>query len=202
LPKNIAFLLLLCLAIGPLAPSFAAAANISITGKPAEFNPGESFDIFVRVDDVTDLAFYGVDLSLESTSGTPGVDFSMEATRPPDGDYVFGSGADPFNFFANAFTAGPIAILAISDFLDDPLGSVDVPPAPSLIARVTIHTSANVGDLKIGFDFVDLGDPAGGIIPAMTFGDGTIPAIPEPSTWLLALLAFGALFVGRRSRCA
>jgi hypothetical protein len=176
-------------------------AGLMISGLPSSFTPGDDFEFVVTLDeDVTGLIGFGVTLSMESTSGSPGTDFAFSAVRPDDADYVFGPlGID---FRANPITDPTNAFLNVSDF-DFP--AVDV-TAPKQLAVVTVATTPSAGDLNIDFDFNSL-STLSGEVELPTSGGGPVTAIPgsapipEPSS--LAIFALGSIVmagVGVRRR--
>jgi hypothetical protein len=164
----------------------------------------------VRLPAISNLGSYNIDLVLESTVGTAGVDFFFDvaATVPASMNYVFPSSA---NFFdAVNVDSQSRHRITLTDF--DLVGIDVVPAANDRVAAVVIQTAATFsGQLALFADtdglILDTPDITPTPVPGFDSlrsdiaegGTSQLPAVPEPTTQLLCLacILFGSHFLRR-----
>jgi hypothetical protein len=192
--------------------SASAGIMLTLDDLPGSYTPGEDFSFQVRLEGVTGLNSFFIELRIRADGGTPDVDFSLNTTLTgaPSSGYVFGD-HDSFGFEAGSVVLGNDLIVSLSDFLtsDD---EVDVISGVNdIVATVFISTTRNVGNLRIEFDteFLELLDAEFLPVPgfdelelspfAVVAAPTQTAVIPEPRSGLLWLIAFlSMLAVGRR----
>jgi hypothetical protein len=148
-----------------------------------------------------------------SVPGASGITFSVADTLTANNPYIFGanSSAPPLSFDAfpnTGFTASDIYTIASAGVALAPgqtvgLGRVTFDVAPSATGIIPVALVPNFTDSLLDPD----GDP---ILGTYQFLDGSIEvvtaAVPEPSSFVLALLGITAAYLGRayraRSRAA
>lgn len=208
---NVIAVCLLC--FGFFSNPASAGIMLSFYDVPTSYTPGEDFAFQVRLEGVTNLNSYFIELRIRADRGAPSVDFSLNAdlTRPPLSRYLFGEDDSLFDFLANSVVEDDDLIVSLSGFLLVPGDEVDViSDANDLVATVVISTTRNVGNLTIEFDttFLELVDadfePVPGLDSEISLGSLVVSptqtaVIPEPHSRLLWLIAFlSILGAGRR----
>jgi hypothetical protein len=191
--------------LGVLTLPAAGAPIQLIEGLPSEYKPGDPIAFEVRMPAITNLGSYNIDLVLESSTGTAGVDFYFDvaATQPASAHYVFLSTA---NFFdaANVDSASRHR-LTLTDF--DLEGMNAVPGTNDRVATVVLQTlSSFFGHLALSVDteglILDTPDsptPVSGFdtlqADIAASGVSVIVPVPEPSVaFMTAAAIIGALF--------
>lgn len=182
----------------------SAGIMLILDDLPGSYTPGEDFSFQVRLEGVTNLNSYFIELRIRAVGGTPDVDFSLntDLTGPPVSRYVFGDDDTLFDFFANSNVESNDLVISLSDFLwsDD---EVDVISGVNdVVANIVISTTRNVGNLTIEFDttWLDLSNADFGPVPgfdelgllslSVVVAPSQTAAIPEPRSGLLWLIAF------------
>lgn len=197
--------------------SVASADPILTVGTvPLDYVPGGSFTLDVTLSGAEQLNSYFIELFLTADFGVAGVDFFFDDAAtigPSDPSYVFG--INGMFFSAVAGVDGAAAVLSLSDALTNPFDTVDtVLGINDLIARVTVRTTGNVGNLVVGINTTtsppDLLDPIFDpipdfadllVTPPQQIAPDTTTAVPEPiSLVLLCTGAFGLLGYRRLAR--
>jgi hypothetical protein len=170
-----------------------------IEGLPSSYTPGQPVAFDVRLPAITELGSYNIDLVLESTSGTAGVDFFFDvaATAPTVTNYIFPSAV---NFFDAVNIDSPSQHrITLTDF--DVAGVNVIPGANDRVATVVFQTTSNFdGPLSVfvAAPLLILDTPNVVPTPVPSFdaiqddiaaaGPIDLTPVPEPST-----LYFGAV---------
>ncbi len=180
---------------------------------PTTYVPGEPIEFQLRLPAISNLGAYQIDVLVESSAGTAGVDFTFDlpSASAATSGYVFSSSA---NFAAATNVEGPNRQrLTLTDFFLD--GTDVVPGGNDLISTIVLQLSASLrASLNIKVDasslILDTPQLAPTSVPEFQFiqngifasGAATLRAVPEPSAmWLLfsGLVAiFGRQFLRRQ----
>ncbi|MEQ9410015.1 MAG: hypothetical protein RIK87_19925 [Fuerstiella sp.] len=198
-----------------------AAPIFFISGLPSAYTPGDTlnFDIGIT-NDGTAISGYSVSLTAASTSGVAGTDFAFSATEAATN--IFFGAPLPFGspFTSVAGTGVGIVELTIGDF---DLGASYTGTADTILANVSLTTTANAGDLTIAFNAsspttytptppgfppppprptVDV--PSGNLKyfndQGQEVSNGSVTVVPEPGAMGLAWAGMLGLAVGCRRR--
>lgn len=187
----------------------SSSSAASIDGLPSNYVPGTPLSFLVRLPAISNLGAYNVDVVVESSQGTAGVDFYFDAvaTLPAATNYVFSTSA---NFFdaANADSSARHRI-TLTDF--DFIGADVTPGVNDRVASVVLQTAATFGgslSLFVDADGLLLDTPATTPTPVDGFdaiqaavaanGAVVLEPVPEPSSVVLLLSA--AIVCRRRRR--
>jgi hypothetical protein len=204
--------IILCLSV--CAP-FAIGGSLQlIEGLPDSYIPGQPVAFDLRLPAISNLGSYNMDLVLESTTGTAGVDylFDVAATLPAAASYVFPSSA---NFFDAANVDSPTRHrLTLSDF--NIAGANVVADQNDRLATIVVRTSLGFnGPLSLFIDAPSLILDTPDVVPTPVTGFNTIqadiaaagranlPAIPEPSSTAIVMTALCLVlaYSARRRLC-
>jgi hypothetical protein len=183
-----------------------------ISGLPDSFTPGQPVSFDVSLPAITNLGSYNIDLILESSAGTAGVDyfFDAAATLPATTHYVFSSTVNYFNSVTLDSTTRDRITLTDFDFS----GLNVVSGANDQVAKVVVQTSASFhGPLSISVVAPLLILDTPNAVPTAVSGFSAIqsgvasaepaalPEVPEPFAFaLLAPALAGVLAVARYRR--
>lgn len=194
--RRISFMLLWL--ISPVTNT-QASPIISLASLPASVVPGATNSFEIRLAGAVDLGAYNIDLVLESSAGTSGVDFFFDAglTEPASIKYVFSSSA---NFFdATNIDSPDRHRITLTDF--DLAGTNTVADVNDHVATVYFQTANDFqGTLQLSVDATSLILDTTDITPTPIAGFDVlqtdvanmtpieISVIPEPSTILLGML--------------
>jgi hypothetical protein len=203
---------ILCLSV--CAP-FAIGGSLQlIEGLPGSYIPGQPVVFDVRLPAISNLGSYNMDLVLEGTTGTAGVDyfFDVAATLPAAASYVFPSSA---NFFDAVNVDSPTRHrLTLTDF--DVAGVHVVADQNDRVATIVVRTSIGFnGPLSLFIDAPSLILDTPSVVPTPVPGFNTIqadiaaagpavlPAIPEPSSTAIVMTGLGVMlaYSVRRRLC-
>jgi hypothetical protein len=204
------FLVSIILCLSVCAP-FAIGGSLQlIEGLPESYIPGQPVVFDVRLPAISNLGSYNMDLVLESTTGTAGVDyfFDVAATLPAAASYVFPSSA---NFFDAVNVDSPTRHrLTLTDF--DLAGVHVVADQNDQVATIVLRTSLGFnGPLSLFIDAPSLILDTSDVVPTPVPGFNTIQTdiaaagrvdlapVPEPRS-IATMLAGLALLLGIRSR--
>jgi hypothetical protein len=185
--------------VGLLPHTIFGAPFQPIVGLPSSYIPGQAVSFEVRLPDITDLGSYNIDVVIESTIGTAGVDFFFDAgaTMPASSNYIFPSAA---NFFDSVTVdSAPNHRITLTDF--DFTGVDVVTGVNDRVATVVFQTGPTFGgSLSVFVDapLLILDTPAIEPTPVSGFsaiqadiaaaGPAVLMPVPEPTTALLLVL--------------
>jgi hypothetical protein len=180
-----------------------------LVGAPNSYVPGESVMFDLRLPVMSALAAYDIDLVLEGTTGTAGVDFffDVEATAPSSVNYVFSSAA---NYFDAAIVDGAARhVLTLTDF--DFVGvnvSTGVNDRVATVVLRTLTTYRGVLNVWVNSPTLILDAPAIVPTPVAEFagiqaaiaaaGPIVLTPVPEPFGLSLVASGFGMSWTRRR----
>lgn len=192
------------------AANFRAAALGApiqpIVGAPSAYVPGQLVTFEVRLPEAANLGAYNVDVVLESSFGSAGVDFyfDVDATTPATAGYVFPSSANYFDAAIVDSTSRHRITLTDFDFLggsvtvgvNDRVATVALRTAPTFSGLLSLFVDAPLLILDTpdavptpvpGFDAIKTDIAAAGAIE--------LQVVPEPHGAVLIVTAFA---IGRR----
>jgi len=170
---------------GDCPPDVDVCVRVEPPDLVVDINSTSTFTLDLVADINTPVVGWGLDLNIEtpgvvSVTGTPDIPFPPWIdVFAPDGDGL-AAVADPFPP-TNGSVSGLNILLATLTFSVDRLGETDLVP------------SVTEGDLTEGFPL----DPMG--FGTVTFQNGHVMVIPEPTTAILLALAFAVAKPRRRS---
>ncbi len=194
-------------------PQLAPGAAIQlIDGLPSSYPPGQPVMFDVRLPAISNLGSYNIDLVLESSVGSAGVDFffDLAATMPAAASHVFPSSA---NFFDAVNTDSSTRHrITVTDF--DFAGVNVLPGTNDRVATVVFRTAPTFNQpLQLYVDapllILDTPDPVPTPIEGFEALQNDIaaaspielPAVPEPLSLSLGASAFLTIFIlGLRRR--
>lgn len=183
-----------------------------IEGLPNAFQPGTPITFDVRLPPISNLGAYNIDLVLESTAGTAGVDyfFDAAATVPAVTNYVFPTSA---NFFDAVNVDSPSRHrITLSDF---DLSGVNILAGQNdRVATVVLRTEPDFGNpLSLFVDAPSLILDTPGVVPTPVSGFNTIQTdiasagatgllpVPEPKSAAAIIAGFALTLAScRRNR--
>jgi hypothetical protein len=195
---------------GALPQLVEGAASQLISGLPSSYSPGQPTAFDVRLPAIDNLGSYNIDLVLESTSGTAGIDFffDLAATEPAAANYVFPMSSSFFD--AIHVDSAMRHRLTLSDF--DVLGANVVAGQNDRVATVVLRTAAGFnGPLRLFIDTPSLilDTPAVAPTPVANFdavqsaaaGAADLFPVPEPASVVSMVIGVALTFAcWRRSR--
>jgi hypothetical protein len=157
----------------------APARAATITFASPTFNAGDTFDVTIGVDNVSDLFTFSIDLSFDDAVVTP------KSAAP--GGFLGGCSVC---FFA-IFPDDPSGVAGMIQFISDTrIGPVAGVSGSGSLAVLTFE-ALTAGDPGFVLSSPFFLDPAGNLL------DVDLPSVPEPAT--LSLMALGLYALRRRA---
>jgi opacity protein-like surface antigen len=179
--------------------TFEGVANNAAVGS---FYAGYSFSDSIRGLIDTDAGGTG-DIANEPSANT--VIYFLDGTTPVID--VGGGFSDTFSFYYSSFASGSVSIYDDLFGMGTLLGSATVDPQyngnncvgdPNGIACNWTFVSIDFSGVARSVKFTGLQNQSA--FDNLTFGAEAVGAVPEPGTWAMMLLGFGAIGFGLRRR--